>query len=360
MKFSCKILCTTWALLLPCIAACQPRLTTAEVQTITQPATMPATPPMSTATITASSTAISVESPFTLEKVDDHPLYVMHLHTDYPLQARQTPAQNVDLPNWGCSLFYAAGDAQNRLYGRNFDWQHSPSLLLFTSPAAGYASVSMVDLDYILPAGVDPNALDELSQDQLDWLFQAPYLPFDGMNEKGLTIGMAAVAEQPDIINPAKETVGSLWIMRAILDGAATTDEAVAIMQAYNITWDGGPTLHYLIADATGKAVLIEFDQGEMHILPNTQPFHLATNHLRHTTADQSDAAGCWRYKSLYQTLDVNAGVLDVTSAFSSLRKVAQENTQWSVVYHAATGEVLVSMGNSGIKHVFVLSMNAD
>ena len=38
------------------------------------------------------------------------------------------------------------------VYGRNFDWQYSPALLLFTNPPDGYASVSMVDIEYLVGA----------------------------------------------------------------------------------------------------------------------------------------------------------------------------------------------------------------
>jgi len=54
-------------------------------------------------------------------------------------------------PAWGCSLFAAFGDGKEMFYGRNFDWRYSPALLLFTDPPEGYASVSMVDLDYLIP-----------------------------------------------------------------------------------------------------------------------------------------------------------------------------------------------------------------
>jgi len=32
-----------------------------------------------------------------------------------------------------------------KMFGRNFDWQHRSSLLLYTAPPGGYALVSMVD-----------------------------------------------------------------------------------------------------------------------------------------------------------------------------------------------------------------------
>jgi len=41
---------------------------------------------------------------------------------------------------WGCSLFAAMGGT-NKFYGRNFDWEMSPALLLFNHPTEGYDSV---------------------------------------------------------------------------------------------------------------------------------------------------------------------------------------------------------------------------
>ena len=55
-------------------------------------------------------------------------------------------------------------------------------------------------------------------------------------------------------------------------------------MGEYNIDWGGGPALHYLVADASGRAVLIEFHEGKLMVLPNEGPYHLATNHLRTTS----------------------------------------------------------------------------
>jgi len=50
-------------------------------------------------------------------------------------------------------------------------------------------------------------------------------------------------------------------------------DEAVRLFEEYNILF-GGPPLHYLVADAKGRAVLVEFYRGEMHVFENTQPCH--------------------------------------------------------------------------------------
>ena len=85
-----------------------------------------------------------------LEKVDDYPLYTMRFQGAYD-QYRNRAGTSAK-PEWACSLFAAMGNAEDMIYGRNFDWQYSPALLLFTDPPDGYASVSMVDIGYLVEA----------------------------------------------------------------------------------------------------------------------------------------------------------------------------------------------------------------
>ena len=87
-----------------------------------------------------------------------------------------------------------------------------------------------------------------------------------------------------------------------MLDHARTVDEAVGIMQSYNIDFGGGPPIHYLMADATGKSVLVEYYNGEMHVLDNEEPWHLATNFLRSSVDDPTEG-GCWRYNTIQTQL---------------------------------------------------------
>ena len=79
-----------------------------------------------------------------LEKVDDYPLYTLHYYGDYDekISADALVLDGISgsdavmerQPAWGCSLFAALRDPDNALYGRNFDWEFSPALLLFTYP----------------------------------------------------------------------------------------------------------------------------------------------------------------------------------------------------------------------------------
>lgn len=282
-----------------------------------------------------------------LQQVDDYPLYTMQYDGDYASRrAFNLLPVNIaeSTPDWACSLFTVLLDDEQQLYGRNFDWRFSPALLLFTDPPDGYASVSMVDIDYLGFEGQSVFNLTDLSPDELEGLLDAPLIPFDGMNEHGLAIGMAAVPDSDVPPDPDKETIGSIGIIREILDHARTVDEAIAIMESHNINFGGGPTIHYLIADAVQDSALVEFYDGKMRIIKPDQPWHSATNFLRSSVDDPKDGS-CWRYNKINTRLQATQGKLDSTSAMELLSEVAQENTQWSVVYHMARGEVSIAMG---------------
>jgi hypothetical protein len=269
----------------------------------------------------------------------------MHYVGDYesPTPSGETGSAG-RAPTWGCSLFAALGDPDNRLFGRNFDWQYSPALLLFTTPSDGYASVSIVDIAYLGFGGLKARSVADLPLTDRQGLLYAPHLPFDGMNEEGLVVGMAAVPSynmQPD---PGKETVGSLDVIREMLDHATTVDEAVAILQSYNVDFEGGPPLHYLVADRSGRAVLVEFYEGEVVIMPNENPWHQATNFLRASAGDSPEGQ-CGRYDRIHEALSDAEGRLERQEAMDLLAAVAQSTTQWSVVYNINSGSIDVAMG---------------
>lgn len=317
-------------------------ITATAIQTAT--ATRPTALPTAEGTRGLSGAAVKTLS--SLKRVDDHPLYTMRYYGPYqtvlaPAQPGETPASRQ--PTWACSLFAALADTDNMLFGRNFDWEFSPAVLLFTNPPDGYASVSMVDIAYL----VDPStaqSLTDLPIAERKALLHAPFLPFDGMNQHGLVVGMAAVPAQDMPRDPNRETVDSLAVIREVLDHAQDVDEAVATFRNYNIDWGSGPPLHYLIADTFGRSVLIGFYRGEMLVIPNQSSWHLATNFLR-AGATEAAQGRCDRYDAINQRLTETEGHLDTAGALDLLEQVSQPSTQWSVVYEMLTGDVNVVMG---------------
>lgn len=287
-----------------------------------------------------------------LEEIDDYPLYSMHFFGPY-FAPQFASASNETIYGlnylsstsaWACSLFVSLGDSDNLLFGRNFDWEYSPALLLFTHPPDGYASVSMVDIAYLGFKDDQINSLTELPLEDRQALLRAPYLPFDGMNERGLAIGMAAVPYGQMSPDPNKETIDSLGVMRLILDKASDVEQAVAILNNHNIDYGSGPPLHYLIADLSGRAILVEFYQGQMHLIPNETPWHQATNFLLSAVNDPQEK--CNRYDEISKEMIRVDGRLSPNGALDLLSNVSQSNTQWSVLYHMSSGEIDVAMNS--------------
>jgi hypothetical protein len=284
-----------------------------------------------------------------LKQLDDFPLYTMHFFGDYDIPA-YSPKSNLsqyikkgiptaDSSLWACTCFSAKTPQGNQILGRNFDWSDHPALLLFTDPPDRYASVSMVDISYLGYSKTD--APDK----NPGGLLRSPLLPFDGMNEKGLAIGMMALpsAQAPD--DPQKQTINSLLIIRMMLDYAKNVDEAIAIIESFNIDFQGGPPLHYFITDRHGKSVVVEFVDQKISVLRNTHPWQVATNFIITGLSPEVSRASCWRYKKALETLESQVTMPSLSTALSLLKDVSQRNTIWSIVYDTSSLDLLVVMG---------------
>jgi len=283
-----------------------------------------------------------------LQRLDPYTLHTMKYYADYETYSWFTdfgPGNGSQLErDWGCSIFAAMADPKNMLFGRNFDWGYSPALLLFTYPEDGYASISMVNLSFLGYRPDNVQNLAEQSLEDLEPLLSSPRWPLDGVNQMGLAVGIAAVPGGNPKPDPLKRTVGSLGVVRELLDHAADVEDALKIFNQYNIDFSGGPPIHYLVSDSSGNAVVVEYYQDEMVIIPNQDPFHMATNFLLSTVGDEP-LGHCNRYDIINQTLTSSQGTLDSQDAMALLEKVSQESTQWSIVYNNTQNEVWIAMG---------------
>ncbi|MEU6202128.1 carcinine hydrolase/isopenicillin-N N-acyltransferase family protein [Micromonospora musae] len=309
------------------------------------PSEMSTSGPTPTGTPTASrQDAGQVEETLaSLRRVDDLPLYEMNYVGSYDATVGTDAAP---ASPFGCSLFVAAGDRSRPLFARNFDWDPNPAMVLRTDPPQGYASISLVDLSYL---GVGA----ELSGDRR--LLNAPLLPFDGMNERGLAVGLAADdAARADPV-PGRPTVGSVRILRLVLDRAATVDEAIAVFTAHNLDFSGGPALHYLVGDATGASAVVEFVDGQMQVERGQGSWQALTNVPLIGIPEEKRRADR-RYDLIHRAMTESGGVADATAAFRVLTGVRQAHTRWSVTYGLRSGEVrLVTAG--GVERRYELTV---
>ncbi len=281
----------------------------------------------------------------TLQQISNYPFYLYSYPGDYGFEeylkigvhAQIQPFLPVE-SDFACSVFSAFDGDGNAVFGRNFDWYHHPILLLFTQPSKGYRSVSMVDISYL---GYD---LQHTPLDDPQALSNAPYLPFDGMNEAGLSVGMMSVPHAEGGDDPAKYTLDSLELIRLMLDYAGDVQEAVQLIQDYNVDFGSVP-LHYLIADQGGHSAVIEYIGGKPVVIWSEKDWQISTNFL---LTEQFTQGTCWRYDLLEAALSDSQGNLTMQESMNLLQSVSQTSntaTRWSVVYNLVDKTFWVVIG---------------
>ena len=281
---------------------------------------------------------------------EDAPLYEMYYAGDYGFDEHLRQSSAIDLAKDGfaCSCFAALGNPDERLFGRNFDWYEHPALVLFTNPPNGYASISMVDISYL---GYD---LRDDPRKNPDALLNAPFLPFDGMNAKGLAVGMMAVPHAEGGDDPGKITLDELEMIRLLLDHAGNVSEALELMGKYNVDFGSVP-VHYLVADVQGNSALVEFLEGQPVIRQVGNSWQVATNFLVAEEQPKGADSSCWRYNRLYTGLLDKEGRVDDKLGMSLLMGVAQEGefaTRWSWIFDLTRRQAALAFGRD-YQHVY-------
>lgn len=283
-----------------------------------------------------------------IRSVSDMPAFFSTLYANLGYPATIDPRRVEPLPGdaVGCSAFAGNSPDGSRVVGKNLDWRWDPILLLRTTPPNGYRSLTIVDLSLcdIFGLGRSPYAL-----------LTAPYVPFDGMNERGLTVSILSVqsaAEYPT--SPGKMPVGDFNIVRILLDRCATVDEAIATFGKYQIVQSGPLPVHYLISDLHDHCI-VELCCGETHVL-RPERYACVTNFLhackpeRETTEDL-----CERYRLMERFLQTGSGVFSIERAKELLSQVAVfqdgyslPSTIWSVVFTPDDSTVRIRIGAVG------------
>ncbi len=303
-----------------------------------------------------------LRSLMSLEKVDKYGMYQMTYYGDYgfdeflevgarndaDIEAFVTKRLlkglpiNLGVTGDGCTAFVVKNESGDILFGRNFDFLYAPSLQLYTAPNNGYASVSTVNLAF---AGYSGDNLPDGSFFDTFLTLAAPFLPFDGMNEKGLAIALLAVPKAEVPYNPDKITLNTTTAIRLVLDKAATVEEAIELLKQYNIYFSGGIECHYLIADASGHSVIVEYVNQELCVVESETEYQIASNFIAYNGLNIGEGFTEFeRYNRVQNAIEENNGILEVSGAIQLLADVGVfdgdiDKLQWSVLYNLTTGK---------------------
>ena len=244
---------------------------------------------------------------------------------------------DINVTKSGCTAFVSKNEKGDVVFGRNFDFEYAPFVQLYTDPDNGYASVSTVNLSF---AGYDKDNLPSSGIGINNFLtLAAPFLPFDGMNEKGVCMALLAVPETNRKDDPNKVTLNTTTSIRLVLDKAASVDEAVELLKQYNIYFSGDVDCHFLIADASGKSVIVEYYDGNMQVVTPDKDYQIASNFIAYQGVNIGEGYSEFeRYDKVEEVLKKNNNTVSMSDCEALLNDIGvyfegEDRLQWSVVY---------------------------
>ncbi len=252
---------------------------------------------------------------------------------------------SIKVPSYGCSAFRTTTTDGNVLMGRNYDFKLDTSaLMVLCEPKDGYKSISFAALNNV---GAD-HATSSLKTKMA--CLTAPFIGLDGINEKGVSVAVLTLPGEPTMQDTGKPKLATSLLIRLVLDKAATTEEALELIRQYDIFSTNGRDYHFIINDAAGNSVAVEFDcesEGREMVVTPTQ----AITNFYIMYADKVDpeqdngiygkGTAMKRYTAMLDVLEANEGAVDRKVAWEALKAAAQEpnpnditsNTQWSIMF---------------------------
>lgn len=252
-------------------------------------------------------------------------------------------------PDVACASFTAQLENGHQVFARNYDYAKTNTCIVYTDPGQGrHASVSTVDLQFL---GLDVDQDVTGLMDKITCL-AAPYIPFDGMNEAGVSCGIYMTYQGPDAsVATAQDTekpdITSTTLLRLILDYADTVEEAVELAEAYDLHDSATSSYHYMVADASGRSAILEWVAGtdatdtdgsarQLRVTYNDQDalalspeWQVVTNFVvvPEYYENEADRKGVDRYQHLQQQLDQADGLLpDADAALDLLAQVGRRS----------------------------------
>ena len=241
---------------------------------------------------------------------------------------------------FGCSTLSVAGQEGGYLFGRNFDWENCNAMIISSKPENGYASVSTVNTDFIQAGGLDTSKLPDQIQ-----AIVGLYAPLDGMNEKGLAVSVNMIQDSDTISqDTGKSDITTTTAVRLLLDQAATVQEAIELLNQYDLHASMGMMVHFAIADVEGNSVTVEYVENEMSVVETSvvTNFYLTEGEKYGIGTEQSHK----RYNTLLDTLQEKT-IMTETDVRDALDSVSKHNfgefesTEWSMVMNQQTKELV-------------------
>lgn len=233
-----------------------------------------------------------------------------------------------DSDNFACAAFTAQTPEGKRLFGRNFDYEETDTLVIYTAPKDGYASYGVVDLRFF-DIGTE-DGLDGGSIPARALMLCAPYVTMDGINEAGVGVSILQLDISELHQDNGKSDLLITSAIRGILDKCATVDEAIAFLEEYDMHSFLNLSYHLFITDKTGRSVIVEWTDSKTFIVEDAA----CTNEVMSNNEFYNPEWKCERYDTIKNALSEKNGILTEAEAMSVAAAAKRYDTQWSCVYN--------------------------
>lgn len=249
--------------------------------------------------------------------------------------------------SFGCSSFSVMSPEGHHLMGRNYDFPETDTMMIYSTPKDGYASIGLVDIG-LLGLGTDEGELDPESKACRLISVLLPYMTVDGMNEAGVGVSILMLESGEIHQDNGKPDILMNIAIRAILDTCGSTDEAIALLDSYDMHSMIGSEFHLFISDKSGKSVTVEWLDNDTVVTEGPAVTnHVLGDPVYHPINPYGESTE--RYNILMDDLACCSGTTSPEDAMTFLADVSWDSvspyrnqTEWSCVYDLDSFEVYI------------------
>jgi len=240
--------------------------------------------------------------------------------------------------SWGCTAFCVCF-LNRAILAKNLDWPVDSGFILVNHSGITKTSFSTTGQSFSWSSRYSSITFNQFGKE----------FPLGGMNERGLVVeelNMPPVQAVPDL---SKQVLNEFQLVQYLLDNyssAREVEEALAHLQTVPLLL----SLHYLVMDREGVALILEFNGSRFSVYsPGESGIPVLSNNLYEESLGYlakfqgfggnqellNRPGSNERFVSVASMLKTMEAGEPVKHSFEILDAVAQPDTRWSIVYDA-------------------------
>ena len=273
--------------------------------------------------------------------------------SDDEILERYQPITSSSLIKDACSSFNCLNSDNEYIHCRELDllplnYQPMfPSIIMHNIPKKGYESIaftSFANMGMNFTADINP-----VEHEQAFKIFEL--IPIDGINSAGLAVNINDISNEKSYVNQNEEGkthITTTILVRLLLNKAKNVDEAIKLIQRYNLHDSDTRTTayHLMISDKSGASCIIEFFENKIQIIRKAKGDKIIamTNTEVNENFPQEEGQGSWkdcpRYKALIEKFNGYDKNITEDEAIEVLKAALQNTTTHTIVYNLSKKSV--------------------